>query len=189
MRSWGSLLTGSGGKGKRGSEELTSTLLYYISRSFGYRNIDDRHRNPNINIRDHLVGQSTRNWLVSGQKIDNFVDFEVVGWVLPYPHFFFLQKNDKICWYLGVSIQFHSLLVVSEHQRHIWHNIGNGQDYLGSWNPIQPSSKWIRSSVLSCSSWWKSKPDPELKDLPLRTSWTDDLSKQTDWFNMNSPTP
>ena len=31
---------------------MTSTLLYYISRSFGYRNIDDRHRNPNINIKE-----------------------------------------------------------------------------------------------------------------------------------------
>ena len=42
----------------------SSTLLYYISRSFGYRNIDDRHRNPYINIREiiWLGNQLTWTW-------------------------------------------------------------------------------------------------------------------------------
>ena len=38
------------------SRVWSSTLLYYISRSFGYRNIDDRYHQYQ---RDHLVGQST----------------------------------------------------------------------------------------------------------------------------------
>ena len=36
-----------------------STSLYYISLSLGFGNIDDWHRHPNINIRDHLVGRLT----------------------------------------------------------------------------------------------------------------------------------
>ena len=32
------------------SKGANSTLLYYISQSFGYRNIDDQH--PDINIRE-----------------------------------------------------------------------------------------------------------------------------------------
>ena len=38
----------------------TSTLLYYISLLSGLWNIDDQHRNPNMNNKDHHVGQLTR---------------------------------------------------------------------------------------------------------------------------------
>ena len=31
---------------------MTSISLYYISLSLGFGNIDDRHRHPNINIRE-----------------------------------------------------------------------------------------------------------------------------------------
>ena len=38
---------------------IPSIALYYISLLSGMWNIDDQYRNPNINNRDHLVGQLT----------------------------------------------------------------------------------------------------------------------------------
>ena len=40
-------------------EVLPSRVLYYISLLSGLGNIDDQNRNPNMNNRDHLVGQPT----------------------------------------------------------------------------------------------------------------------------------
>ena len=42
---------------------VSSIALYYISllSGLGNMNIDDQNRNPNINNRDHLVGQPTKN--------------------------------------------------------------------------------------------------------------------------------
>ena len=36
-----------------------STSLFYISLLSGLRNIDNQHRNTNMNDKDHLVGQLT----------------------------------------------------------------------------------------------------------------------------------
>ena len=51
--------------------QVSSTLLCYISRAFGYRNIDDQHRNQNINIREII-------WL--GNQLHGFmlcIEYEI----------------------------------------------------------------------------------------------------------------
>ena len=45
--------------------QSASTLMFYISLSSGFREIDDHHRNPNSNNRDCLVGQLTISQLAS----------------------------------------------------------------------------------------------------------------------------
>ena len=82
----------------------SSTLLYYISRSFGYRNIDDRHRNPYINIREIIwlgnqlllkllwfLEKRKRRWpaLSWSRLSSNFVKyFENTVLIIYYPNVF-----------------------------------------------------------------------------------------------------
>ena len=106
-------------------------------------------------------------------------------------------KADGICWYLGVLVLFSPPTTISHKSvlycqslniiRPIKYKFGNPCshrqypliDYLGKWNPTQPSSNWsCWSSGLTLSSGRNSYPLPErVRDLPpiIRASWIDDL--------------
>ena len=64
------------------SSSLTSTLLYYISRSSGYR-----HRNPNINVREiiwlgnQLIPHQTHISILSSLSLDGFVFVWIFRWM------------------------------------------------------------------------------------------------------------
>ena len=81
----------------------SSTLLYYISRSFGYRNIDDRHRNPNINIKEiiWLGNQLGRKRILSRVMFTLKIKHICSLWRLsksPFPTK--PNTNSKVCLFL-----------------------------------------------------------------------------------------
>ena len=101
------------------SSSLTSTLLYYISRSSGYR-----HRNPNINVREiiwlgnQLIPHQTHISILSSLSLDGFVFVWIFRW-MDFQSFLhvsigFGQSGGVATQRTDISILFHFLKMLQQ---------------------------------------------------------------------------